>query len=290
MKSSSHACRSDNFLTLMIIYINITLYATCYQIQRPLEPYLVEQLSKDNINAAEEYGRLQSFFSLVQTFGSLFNGYLLDILSAKTGFIISFLSSALSYYIIAQSTTMNMLYISKIPTLFQAGFLCAQLSASQATKDGNERLNAFGRLTMCYTVGMVIGPTLGGSLGLTGDYYLGAKVAVAGSLLSVGLALLMPSNHDADAKIQSENPIKINEKSSLQSTISSIFSNVWLILLTKVTTSIAIAMSSSVLPLILKDTYKFNEAWMGITMSCMSVKNQLNKIYLNHLMSFSVLF
>jgi hypothetical protein len=30
--------------TLLIVYLNVALYATCYQIQRPLEPFLVEKL------------------------------------------------------------------------------------------------------------------------------------------------------------------------------------------------------------------------------------------------------
>lgn len=33
---------STNQYALFLIYVNIALYATCYQIQRPLEPFLVE--------------------------------------------------------------------------------------------------------------------------------------------------------------------------------------------------------------------------------------------------------
>lgn len=58
-----------------------------------------------------------------------------------------------------------MLYLSKIPTVLQAGFLVGQLAVSQVTNDGPERLTALGRLTMSYTIGSVIGPTVGGWLG-----------------------------------------------------------------------------------------------------------------------------
>ena len=30
--------------TLYIVYINVVLYATCYQLQRPIEPFMVERL------------------------------------------------------------------------------------------------------------------------------------------------------------------------------------------------------------------------------------------------------
>lgn len=106
-------------LILLIVYINVVLYATCYQLQRPLEPYLVEKLSvKDSSN---EYARLQSFFSVVQTAGSLASGYFLDKVSIKAGFLITFICSGLSYYILSVSTTIDLLYLSKVPTIFQAG-------------------------------------------------------------------------------------------------------------------------------------------------------------------------
>ena len=60
--------------TLLLIYINIALYATCFQIQRPLEPFLVEKLGLTG-DSGGEYAKLQSFFSLMQTVGSLLAGY-----------------------------------------------------------------------------------------------------------------------------------------------------------------------------------------------------------------------
>ena len=48
---------------------------------------------------------------------------------------------------------------------------------------------ALARLTSAYTLGGVIGPALGGQLGVT----TAARLAVAGSLLAVGLVMLLPS-------------------------------------------------------------------------------------------------
>mmetsp|Transcript_22958 Transcript_22958/g.25126 ORF Transcript_22958/g.25126 Transcript_22958/m.25126 type:complete len:420 (+) Transcript_22958:25-1284(+) len=258
-----------NNYTLWIIYINIVLYATCFQIQRPLEPFLVGKLMGDN----NEYARLQSFFSLLQTAGSLISGRLLDLLGIKGGFLVSFGASALCYLLLSQSTDLSILYVSKIPAIFQAGFLCAQAAISQITEDGPERVRALGLLTFSYTIGSIIGPTVGGFLGASGDYYLGAKLAVAGSILSMILTLFMDSNHQKPSK-GVENASK-GEGSSTKSGPNywQIIQAVWLLLATKVISSVANSMSASIFPVVLKDVFGLHEKGVGISMSVMSACN-----------------
>ena len=68
-------------VTNAIIYLNIMLYATCFQLQRPLEPFMIQNLqsgASDSDAIALEYAKLQSFFSLIQTFGSLIVGGMID--------------------------------------------------------------------------------------------------------------------------------------------------------------------------------------------------------------------
>ena len=298
--------------TLLIVYVNVALYATCFQMQRPLEPFLVEKLNLGG-DSADEYGKLQSFFSIVQTLGSFVSGRFLDRFGAKGGFIISFLSSAACYALLSQATTLRILYISKIPTVFQAGFLCAQVAASQATTDGAERVQALGRLTMSYTIGSVIGPTIGGLLGASGDYYLGAKLAVAGSLLSVLLTLLMPSGNSSTNVPSSKLPVSPSANPAITGTtdilmatnndekkscadisesspasagagggdangipsIRHVISIVWLFLSAKVITSVANAMAAAAFPLILKDIYGMDEKQLGFSMSFMSACNAI---------------
>lgn len=277
----------DTTFTLWIVYINVVLYATCYQIQRPLEPFMVEKLNLVG-DSSDEYAKLQSFFSVMQTIGSLISGVFLDKFGVKGGFIISFLASAASYALLSQSTTLNILYLSKIPTIFQAGFLCAQLAASQVTTDGAERVAALGRLTMSYTIGSIIGPTVGGFLGANGDYYLGAKLAVAGSLLSVVLTLFMPSITTTNVEIvddevlhtaEPNEKIKGSDKKVSSGTsnvpVLTVISLVWLFLGTKVITSVANSMGAAALPLILKNIYGLNEQNMGFSLSFNSVFNAI---------------
>lgn len=125
-------------------------------------------------------------------------------------------------------------------------------------------------------------------------------MAVAGSLLSVVLTLFMPmgdsqsgnseqlldSNEDYDQLDDDDNgkgnyssrtkdssdQDKKSSSDSIPSTLS-VIQIVWVFLLTKVVTGVANAMSSAVMPLILKNTYKLNEQSLGFSMSVMSAGN-----------------
>jgi OCT family organic cation transporter-like MFS transporter 18 len=266
---------------LAIIYINIILYALCYNLQRPLEPFLVEKLVNNDSNSSYEYAKLQSFFSVVQTVGSLIAGRFLDSYGPRLGFIINFLSSALSYYLLSISKSISILYMSKIPTVFQAGYLCGQLAVTQLTKSGEERVMILGRLAMSYTVGSVLGNIIGGYIGSSKDYYFAAKIAVFGSLISVILSLSLPTYSDFKHYSSSRNNIEDYNDNDLSDQkqkenfwqklkVPEILRSVWLLLFSKVITSVANAMGQAAFPLILKNTYQLNEKSVGLSMSALS--------------------
>lgn len=127
------AANSSDRAALLITYVNIILYALCYQLQRPVEPFLVQALSEkagNNVDSVNQtYGRLNSFFSTVQTIGSPLVGILLDRVGIRYASALVFLSSALSYGILASSTDLTLLFVSKIPTALQHAFLVAQATA-----------------------------------------------------------------------------------------------------------------------------------------------------------------
>jgi hypothetical protein len=120
---------------------------------------------------------------------------------------------------------------------------------------------------------MVIGPTIGGLLGATGDYYYGARLSVGGSILSIFLCLLLPKDTLPAKPAGTAKATNASQSNSAFSKLSRIIQIVWLILGTKVITGVANAMAASAFPLILKDNYAFDEAEMGYTMSAMSALN-----------------
>ena len=156
-----------------VTYANIILYATSYQLQRPVEPFLVRSLIHNNQNntsstnqeessSNQTYGRLTSFFSLIQTVGSPLIGILLDRIGVRKTSILVYLASAASYWILANATSTTWLFWSKVPTILQHAFLVGQAtvasSAASTTDDsdvsGGDKLRAvaLGRMSMSYVL------------------------------------------------------------------------------------------------------------------------------------------
>jgi OCT family organic cation transporter-like MFS transporter 18 len=267
-------------MVLWITYINIVLYALCYQLQRPVEPFLVQSLSEnhnDPTQVALMYSRLQSFFSAIQTVGSPLVGILLDRVGVRHASALVFLASAMSYAILASASTMPLLFLSKVPTVLQHAFLVAQAAAAISTgTNAAARAQALGRMTTAYTIGGTIGPALGGFLVETmGDLYLGAKLAVVGSLVSVVLSLMfLPSKTVAVVDIKNPTaPVPAHKlpRSFLEALKHSfqlaLRPNLWPLLLVKVIGGFAASMHSTALPLVLVQYLHFDPSQLGISMS-----------------------
>jgi predicted MFS family arabinose efflux permease len=266
---------------LWVTYANIILYALCYQLQRPVEPFLVQQLSKNAADAGsitQTYGRLQAFFSTIQTVGSPLVGILLDRVGIRKASALVFLASAASYAILSVATDMNLLFYSKIPTALQHAFLVAQATAATSTGgDEAARAQALGRMTTAYTIGATIGPAVGGYLAEKGDLYAAAKLAVVGSLLSVLLSLLFLPNFVNPKQIQSTNSgeladATLKKKRSFLDELRrsgeiSVRSALWPLLLVKVIGGVAASMHATALPMLLTQKLGFDPAQLGIAMS-----------------------
>jgi len=110
--------RRNNEFNKWLVYLLIVIYATCYQLQQPIEPFLVDKLVKqqgaEGSDATVVYGQIQSFFGVAQALGSLAIGAVIDRLGTRAGFMISFLSCACSYYLLSITDSVNMLYLTKV--------------------------------------------------------------------------------------------------------------------------------------------------------------------------------
>lgn len=266
---------------MVVIYANIALYALCFQLQRPIEPFLIEKLGAKGADASMSYGTLQSFFNIIQTLGSVAMGLILDKVGARWSFVICYVASALSYFLLSISTSLTVLYLSKVPTFFQAGFLVAQALIAQETSS-EDRAEALGRATTAYTIGATVGPLVGGWLGASGDYYVGARWAVLGSLLSAALSFLLPATGgsmvaNAVKEEKEEGTPKTNGSGGRQgiSKMIHVASRpiILAVLGTKLYASIGASIQQTVFPLILKDGFGMAEAGMGMTMSTMMIIN-----------------
>jgi predicted MFS family arabinose efflux permease len=288
MVKSTTAAQDVATAALWITYVNIVLYALCYQLQRPVEPFLVKELSKSGSSSGDvtrTYGQLQSFFSAIQTIGSPLVGILLDRVGVRFASAIVFAASAMSYWILSNATTLSSLFYSKIPTALQHAFLVAQAVAALSCQgDEAARAQALGRVTTAYTIGATLGPAMGGYLAEHGDLYVGAKLAVFGSALSVLLSLLflpnetaskekagaLPDQHD-DESLPAEK--SATKKRSLMEELKhsaeiATRSGLWPLLVIKVISGVASSMFDTTLPMVLTQQLHFDPAALGLMMSC----------------------
>ncbi len=265
---SVKTARPRQWFSIVSVYLLIVLYATCYQLQRPVEPFLVDKLAEGmgKEESARAYSQLQAFAGLLQWGGSLAIGYVLDRFGVRVGFVLNFAACSLSYWLLSRADSMAMLWLSKLPLVAMSGYMCAQAALSKLTDSGEERLPALGRLTTSYTIGATIGPYVGGLLGSSGDYYLGARYAIGGSLLCTALVLVMPlspGRRDATKPAPSIEPVAASWPARVRAVVTA----TGLFLFVKASTSVANSMMRSSQPLILKNDLGCDEAMMGKVMS-----------------------
>lgn len=283
-----------------VTYLNIILYAVSYQLQRPVEPFLVRSLihdaNHDSGNDREEstanqtYGRLTSFFSLIQTIGSPLVGTLLDRIGPRQTSILVYAGSACSYWILANATTPTLLYLSKVPTILQHAFLVGQATVSSLPSNNDDeedrlssakrRAAALGRMTTAYTIGATIGPALGGYLADSNDdLYAGARLAVWGSLISVLLSIVYLKDHRSITKDKKTSKEKQSHHEqhytflqSVKKTLSFLrHPTVGPLLFIKLLNGISSSAFSTIVPLILANKLHFSTTQLGYFMSASSI-------------------
>jgi len=272
---------SSTTFNTWVIYGLIVIYALCYQLQRPIEPFLVDKLVKGGtVEASAAYAQVTSFFSVMQGFGSLVMGSILDRYGVRVGLIVNFIACAMQYYLLSVSDSLPILFLSKVPGMLMGGFLCAQTAVATVTSDGPDRVRALGRLTTAYTIGSTSGLYLGGYFGVSGDYYYTARLATVGSIVACGLVLLLPDSltapalgdkdkdkdKDKDNKGKGKGEVESGPLSWIQRA-SHLLYITGSLLSVKVATGLANNMARSAQPLVLKNQLDFDENAMGKVMS-----------------------
>jgi len=172
-----------------LLFVNVAAYAACYMMQAPVLPFLTKDLGAD----MRTYGKLMTWFSVIQTVGGLLAGPILDAYGSRLVLLASFGSSALCYAQTASATSMSSLYLSRVPTLAQHAIMATRTALTERSSEA-DRASVLGYVGVGYGVGMAVGPALGGVLSRT-DLRLASWVAAVGSVLSfLSILLFMPSD------------------------------------------------------------------------------------------------
>lgn len=170
---------------ILTTHLNIFLYSTCFWIQTGTLPYLSKKLG---VNAVW-YGYLQTTFAVVQLAGGPLYGRFGDLFGSRAAMTLAFVSAALSYLLLSVSTSVPLLFLSRLPSLFMHAMQGGQMIVTDLGESG-KRADALGKLGLSYGVGMVVGPAVGGLITKFQGLEFAAFVAFIGSVISICLVFM----------------------------------------------------------------------------------------------------
>ena len=177
-----------------------------YWMQQPVLPFIVETLSA-KLNEGDSdpdpdnklgsystaYGYLQTMVSTLYLTGGPLIGKFTDKAGAKQSLILCQIGSAASYFLLGASTTLQMLFISRLTTIFQSVMQTAQASVALLIDEQN-REQSMGRLSMAYGIGMILGSSTGGLISKYTSLQFNAFVAGFITMICVALNFMfLPS-------------------------------------------------------------------------------------------------
>ncbi|KAH3709493.1 solute carrier family 22 member 18-like [Dreissena polymorpha] len=170
---------------ILMTHVNIFLYSTCFWIQSGTLPYLTKRLGVNSV----WYGYLQTVFAIGQLAGGPLFGRFGDLFGGRAAMNLAFVSSALSYLLLSMSSSVTLLFLSRVPALFMHAMQGGQMIVTDLG-DVGKRADALGKLGISYLIGMVLGPMIGGQITKHFSEETAAFVACMGSVLSIVLVLL----------------------------------------------------------------------------------------------------
>ncbi|XP_032815847.1 solute carrier family 67 member A1 isoform X2 [Petromyzon marinus] len=172
------------------VHLTTAIYACCFWIQLGVLPYLSRKLDVD----AVQFGTLQTFFAVVQLLGGSFFGRFGDVFGGRAALSVAYLSAAFAHLLLGLSSSVPLLFISRLPSMFMHGFQGAQMVVTDLS-DKSQRADALGKIGVLYGVGMISGSMLGGLLTSHYSEETAAFVAAAGCLACCALAVARVPRH-----------------------------------------------------------------------------------------------
>lgn len=144
---------------LFITYIVAGTCQACFFVYNSLLPYLCKQYGLNPVHL----GYMQSTAALIQLLISPMIGRYGDKQGARAVLILSALSTATGHVTMGLATGVPMIIMSRFSTVAQDIRLGAQIMVSDLV-EGKERGVAMGKLVLPMSLGMFLGPALGGQL------------------------------------------------------------------------------------------------------------------------------
>ncbi|MEI6378416.1 MAG: MFS transporter [Candidatus Falkowbacteria bacterium] len=247
----------------MLIAGTILIDVIGFGIVIPLLPFYVRQFSVSPLAVT----LLFSVYSLCSFFSAPFLGALSDKYGRRPVLIASIVSTAIGWLVFALANSLWLLFLGRIIDGLAAGnFSTAQSALSDLAKDEKERAVNLGLAGALFGIGFILGPLLGGLLGLISARFVFFFVAALASANALWAWRALPETNShlhAQAKI-SFNPFLPLKKAILDHKIRPAY-GVWFLF------SLAAASQQSVFALYMGKIFSFNQTGVGLIMTGIGV-------------------
>ncbi|XP_041894467.1 solute carrier family 22 member 18 isoform X2 [Corvus kubaryi] len=170
---------------IRVAYVIAALDLTLVFMQMGVMPYLAKSLGLDSVG----FGYLQTIFGVLQLVGGYIFGRFADQFGARAALILSCASGSVFFLLMSLSTSIPLLFLSRLPGVFMHGIPGAQKVITDMTTP-SQRAGALGRLGLCFGVGIIAGSALGGVLSAKLGIYSPAYVGLVGSLINTLIAMV----------------------------------------------------------------------------------------------------
>ena len=171
---------------LIFLLVTVMIDAIGIGVIVPVLPTLVSDLTQTNLAGAAVYGGwLTAVFSIAQFFAMPLLGNLSDRFGRRPVLLVSLLSFGVDYLVSGLAPTIGWLFATRV----LAGVFGATQSTASAyiadVSNSENRSRYFGYVGAAFGVGFIVGPMLGGALGVYGariPFFLAAGLALANAI------------------------------------------------------------------------------------------------------------
>jgi predicted MFS family arabinose efflux permease len=171
---------------LLLVHVNIVVYAFAYWLTQPMLPFLSKQLGVSDLS----FGFLSTVFSAAQLLGGPLIGRLCDTHGARLALQVSQAGAGVSYALLGAASSVEWLFASRVASITMHAMHASQAFIAVYSLP-SLRAAALGRLSLSYGIGMVAGSSVGGllsaALGYAAVGYLAALLSVAFIALNAAL-------------------------------------------------------------------------------------------------------
>jgi MFS transporter, DHA1 family, tetracycline resistance protein len=171
---------------LAFIFITVLLDMLALGIVIPVLPRLIERfMDNDTARAAEVYGVFGTVWALMQFFAMPVLGALSDRFGRRPVILLSCLGLGLDYVLMALAPSVAWLFVGRVISGIAASNISTAFAYVADVTPPKQRAGAFGLVGVAFGIGFVLGPALGGMLGVVDPrmpFWVAAALSLANAL------------------------------------------------------------------------------------------------------------